>query len=220
MVISAVMKASAFGRNRGPRPSVQIRRRCGSTTRIQPDFSGNAFPSGEHITMLNSPPGTRSIAALATRYGLGANHCFSSSGSVHARQSWAGLAFTVRSRRRSSSSFLFICIFLNSQCFDEGIQLIQPGFPNAAFVLNPALSRCQCVRTELARADTPNLTGNDDLARFKHADMFHEAGQGHAMALRKIANAGRAVGELRDHRAAGAIRQGMKDAIKVSHLAN
>jgi hypothetical protein len=40
------------------------------------------------------------------------------------------------------------------------------------------------------------------------------------MALRKIANAGRAIGELRYDRATGAVREGMKDAIKVSHVAN
>ncbi|GAA4501197.1 hypothetical protein GCM10023158_27350 [Gluconacetobacter tumulicola] len=50
--------------------------------------------------------------------------------------------------------------------------------------------------------------------------MFHEAGQRHAMALRQIADAGRAMSKLRNDRATGAIRQGMKDAIKISHMAN
>ena len=50
--------------------------------------------------------------------------------------------------------------------------------------------------------------------------MFHEAGQGHLVALCKIANAGRAVRKLRYDGTAGAIREGMKDAIKVSHTAN
>ena len=40
------------------------------------------------------------------------------------------------------------------------------------------------------------------------------------MALRKVANARRPIGKLRNHCATGAIRQGMKDAIKVSHMAN
>ena len=50
--------------------------------------------------------------------------------------------------------------------------------------------------------------------------MFHEAWQRHVVALREITDAGRSVGKLRDHRAAGAIREGMKDTIKVSHMAN
>ncbi len=40
------------------------------------------------------------------------------------------------------------------------------------------------------------------------------------MTLRQIPNTGWATGELRNHRAAGAICQGMKDTIKVSHIAN
>jgi hypothetical protein len=40
------------------------------------------------------------------------------------------------------------------------------------------------------------------------------------MPLRKVANAGRTAGKLRYDRAARAIRQGVKDAIKVSHMAN
>lgn len=40
------------------------------------------------------------------------------------------------------------------------------------------------------------------------------------MTLREIANAGGAVRKLRYDRATGAIRQGMKDMIKVSHTAN
>jgi len=39
------------------------------------------------------------------------------------------------------------------------------------------------------------------------------------MALGEIADAGRAIRKLRDHRTTGAVRQGMKDAIKVSHMA-
>ena len=98
--------------------------------------------------------------------------------------------------------------------------MIQAGFPDATLLFEPALRRCERVRTQFAHANTANLAGRDHLARFKHADMFHEAGQRHVMALRKIANAGRAVSQLRYDRTASAIRQGMKDAIKVSHMAN
>src|SRR5579863_8036001 len=188
--MSAVMKASAFGRKQGPRASVQTRRRCGSTTRMHPGFSGKALPSGEHITTLNSPPGTSSIETFTTPYGFGANHCFNSSGSVHARQSWAGLALTLRSRRRSRSSFFGTFTFLCSQCFDESIQLIQAGFPNATLSFQPALRCFKRGRTQLAYANPANLARSDDLARFEHADMLHETGQGHLMALCKITDAG------------------------------
>jgi hypothetical protein len=40
------------------------------------------------------------------------------------------------------------------------------------------------------------------------------------VSLREIPDAGGSMSELGYHRATGAIRQGMKDAIKVSHMAN
>lgn len=39
--------------------------------------------------------------------------------------------------------------------------------------------------------------------------MLHETGQRHAMAQREVADTGRPMGKLRDHRATGAIRQAM-----------
>ena len=100
------------------------------------------------------------------------------------------------------------------------LALVEARFPNATLLLEPALRRVKRVGTQLARANAANLAGGDHLTHLKHADMFHEAWQGHLMAPRKIANAGWAGGKLRDDCAAGAIRQGMKDAIKVSHMAN
>ena len=82
------------------------------------------------------------------------------------------------------------------------------------------MRRCKRTRTQLAHADPTHFAGDDYLALFEHADMLHEAGQGHVVALCKIANAGRAVRKLRYDGTAGAMRQGMKDAIKVSHMAN
>ncbi|CAM5765780.1 hypothetical protein LMIY3S_01598 [Labrys miyagiensis] len=39
------------------------------------------------------------------------------------------------------------------------------------------------------------------------------------MPLREVADAGGAVGKVRDDCTAGAVRQGMKNTIKVSHMA-
>jgi hypothetical protein len=111
-------------------------------------------------------------------------------------------------------------LFLRGQCFDEIIQLIEAGFPNATLLLDPAHGLRKSVGTQLAHANTANFAGGHDLAHFEHPDMLHETGQSHLMTPREIANARRSVRELRYDRAPGAIRQGMKDIIKVSHLAN
>ena len=98
--------------------------------------------------------------------------------------------------------------------------MIEAGFPDATLCLKPALCRCERAGAQLADADPTGFAGDYDLALFQHPDMLHEAGECHVMSLCEVANAGRPDGELRDHRSAGAVGEGMKDTIKVSHMAN
>ena len=137
------MKDLAFGRNRGPRALVQTRRRSGSTTRTHPEFSGKAWPSAEHMTMLNAPPGTSSITALATLWGLGAEPLLQKLRFGPGAPELSRTCFYSALKQEIELVIYFHVHFPFRPGFRRRLQLVEAGFPNSAFMFEPALRRCE-----------------------------------------------------------------------------
>ena len=96
--------AFGVGPEIGPAASVETSRFCGLGQEHAPGVSSISVPSGEAITTEKIPPAWGLIATRATVQGLGANHCLRSSGSVQARQSWAGVAASLARRTVTAHS--------------------------------------------------------------------------------------------------------------------
>lgn len=157
----------------------------------------------------------------------GANHCMSGEGSVHARQSCAGVALTRRSSTRSSMGSKgvpepasdIIAVFLFLDVGKKRIEAGKPCFPEWALLPRPTFGGLRRFGPEPAAPHAAVLAGFNPSARLEHLQVLQETGQGHRMRRGQLGDgcgAGRKAG---DHRPAGGIGKPGDDRTKVSHMA-
>src|SRR5689334_869892 len=90
-----------------------------------------SLPSGLRMTTVFAPPTRTSSSACGVVYGAGANHCFSSSASVHARYSFSRGASIRRVSTRSRSpvmQLLHLCLSCPKDAAHIGLPTNGPKF--------------------------------------------------------------------------------------------
>lgn len=109
--------------------------------------------------------------------------------------------------------------FLVCHGFHERIELVQTSAPHSPLLLEPGVGLLQRSEPQFTHPDATLFPRHHDFAGLENTQMFHKAGERHAMTLRQISDAGRTARKLPNHRSTGPVGQGMKNAIKVSHTA-
>src|SRR6185312_1259521 len=169
---------------------------------------------------------------------FGVHHRISSSGVVQAwktRRAGASkmrVTTTSRSERRSVLvsapctcsllSVALIVLFLLLELFDDVVEFVEAGGPEAAMLFQPGGLFVEAATAETAGPDAPDFLGHHEARLFEDADVFLHAGEGHVEFVGELGDRGVGAPELLEDAAACRIRQGGEGGIdarlKLNHV--